>query len=415
MDEGEKRDEMGVVAICENVKIMLKQHIGVTATPVVSVGDAVQKGQLIASCSDAHVLGANIHSSMQGCVVAVDADAIKIKCDDVQPADFVKIPDTTCNLEAIRHAGIVGAGGAGFPAHVKFNTDLAGGCIILNAAECEPTLFHNIRVLEYDAAKIVRGMGYVMEITNAAVGYIAIKPKNKAAVIAVAKACKAHNNNKDIQIKYLPDLYPAGDERVVVREVLGIELTPGQLPLAAGAIVSNVETVKRVCEAIELRKPVITKDFTVGGRLAATLGAEPVVYLDQPIGVAVGHYISDCGGFVAPRGEIVLGGPFTGESGTENDVVTKTLGGIFAANPFLPSTKKFGILICECGADEGRLREIVAGMGGTVVAQSMCKRMIEVGGRWRCEKPGACPGQAEVALKLRKEGAEAIISSACED
>jgi len=397
----------------KNIQIMLKQHIGAAAVPLVAVGDAVQKGQLVATCGDA--LGANVHSSVSGRVVAIDDIAVTIKCDEIQPADYVKIPDTACNLEAIRHAGIVGAGGAGFPAHVKFDTDLNGGCIILNAAECEPTLFHNIRALEQDADAIVRGMGYVMEITNAATGYIAVKPKNKAAMIAVAKACKAYRNKNDIQIKYLPDLYPAGDERVVVREVLGVELEPGQLPLAAGAIVSNVETIKRVCEAIELRKPAITKDFTVGGRLADTLGADPVVYLDQPIGVAIGHYISDCGGFVEPRGEIVLGGPFTGASGAEDDVVTKTLGGIFAATPFPASDKKFGILICECGADEARLREIVAGMGGTVVAQSMCKRMVEVGGRWRCEKPGMCPGQAEVALKLKKQGAEAIISSACED
>jgi len=111
----------------------------------------------------------------------------------------------------------------------------------------------------------------------------------------------------------------------------------------------------------------------------------------------------------------VLGGPFTGASGTDGDVVTKTLGGIFAAQPFPTATKKFGILICECGADEGRLREIVAGMGGDVVAQAKCKRMVKVGERLRCEKPGMCPGQAEVALRLKADGAEAIISGACED
>jgi len=409
--------------ILSNIKIMLKQHTGNIAAPIVSTGDTVKKGQLIAVSEG---LGANVHSSVYGNVIEISNSAIIIKPDASQPNEFVKIKDTTSHLEAIKEAGIVGAGGAGFPAHVKFDIDLDGGSIIVNAAECEPTLFHNIRVLEENPESILRGLKYIMGMTKAARGYIAIKPKNKTALIRIGKAIKDHvkesenhakriDNHENIEVKYLPDLYPAGDERVVLREVLGIVLEPGQLPSAVGVIVSNVETVKRVQEAIEFRKPVITKDITVGGRLGQTLGKDPQVFLDQPIGVPASQYIHKCSGVVMPAGEIVLGGPFTGIAGDEHSVLTKTVPGVFVAMPFPIVQKKFGILACECGATKERIREIVAGMNGTVISEVLCKRMVEINGRYRCEKPGSCPGQAEAALLLKRHGAQAIITSACQD
>ena len=395
--------------IFDYVKLMLSQHIGAVAVPLVAVGCDVKKGQLIAVCEG---LGANIHSSVYGMVDEVSADAITIKCVEHQPDEYLKIKDTASFLDAVKEAGIVGAGGAGFPAHVKFNVNLDGGCVILNAAECEPTLLHNIQVLTDDADTIIRGMRYVMEMTNAAKGYVAVKAKNAAAVAAVKKAC---GGDDTIEIKLLPDAYPVGDERAILAEVLGVQLGPGQLPSAVGALVSNVETIKRVVEAIELRKPVITKDFTVGGRLYDTHGKTGQVFLDQPIGAPIKKYIESCGGLIPPVGEIVLGGAFTGARGNEDSVITKLLGGIFAASPYPTAPLNFGILACECGAQEERLREIVTAMGGTVVAEKKCKRMIEHNGRWRCAKPGACPGQAEIALALKMEGAEASLVGACED
>ena len=391
------------------IKIMMKQHIGVPATPLVNVGDTVKKGQLIAMCNG---LGANIHSSVFGVIAEANKTAITISADNFQSDEYVKIKSTASNLEAVKEAGIVGAGGAGFPAHAKFDVDLQGGCIILNAAECEPSLFHNMRVLSEDAEKIISGIKYIMGMTNSAKSYIAIKPKNKAEMIAIAKACK---NEANIEIKFLRDIYPTGDERVVIREVLGMELKPGQLPTAVGAVVTNVETVKRVTEAIELRKPVITKDFTVGGRLADTLGRNPRVYLDQPIGTPVKKYLKDCGGFIEPHGEVVLGGPFMGRRSEDSSTITKTLSGIFAAMPFPNDSRNFGILACECGAEEERLREIVAGMGGRVICAAKCKRMVEADGRFRCDKPGCCPGQAGTVLWLKSKGAEAILAGSCED
>jgi len=385
------------------VTIELKQHVGAPATPIVMVGDHVKRGQLIAVCEG---LGANIHSSVYGIIREI-GQTVGIEMDDHQPEEFIKVDGGT-HLEMVKSAGVVGAGGAGFPAHVKFGADLQGGVFILNAAECEPVLAHNIKVLAEQPDLIIRGMKYAMGMVNAKVGYIAIKPKHTRELIAIARACKAEPN---IEIRYLPDMYPVGDERVIVREILGITLKPGQLPLEAGAIVSNVETIKRVAEAIDLGKPVITKDFTVAGRI----NSKPRVYLDEPIGMPVQKYIDDCGGAIQPHGETLLGGPFTGFGGGEKSTITKTLGGIFVAMPYPDDPRKFGILACECGANEDRLREIVAGMGGEIVAEAKCKRMVEVGGRYRCDEPGNCPGQSEKILKLKQQGAQAVLVSTCED
>lgn len=390
-----------------DVVIPLRQHVGQPCKPVVSAGDRVKKGQLIA---EPQGLGANIHASVYGVVERIDDACIVIKADPDQPEEYVRIKETSNKLEAIKEAGIVGAGGAGFPTHVKLNVDLQEGYAIANGAECEPVLSHNLKLMEENPQVVVRGLKYVMEITNASKGYIAIKKKYKKAVEALQKACAAE---KDIEVKFLPDMYPAGDERVIVRELLGIELKPGQLPLEAKAVIQNVETLKHIVNAIENRKPFITKDLTVAGRVKDARKGR--VFIDVPIGEPVGKYIDLCGGYVEPHGEIVLGGPFTGKPGNEDSPVTKTLGGILVAMPFPKEARKVGILACECGAQEERLRQIAQAMGAEVVAEEKCKRMVEVNGRHRCDLPGVCPGQAEKVLALKRKGIQVLLTGTCGD
>lgn len=389
------------------VTIMLKQHVGGPCKPIVSKGEEVKKGQLIA---EPEGLGANIHSSVYGEVLEVKEDSIIINAFKDQPEDYIKIKETDDKLEAIKEAGVVGAGGAGFPSHIKFNVDLDGGYVIANAAECEPILKHNIKVLEENPETLLKGIKHIMEITNASKGYIAIKPVHKKALIALGNANKEY---EDIEIKLLPNMYPAGDERVIIRELLDVELEPGQLPLEANAVVTNVETIKNVVNAIEDRKPVITKDITVGGRVKEA--KEGKAFLDVPLGSLVKNYIEQSGGYIKPHGEIVIGGPFTGGHGEEDSPVTKTLGGILVSMPYPKESQKVGVIECECGAQEERLKEIASGMNAEVVATTKCKRMTEVKGRFRCDKPGACPGQAEKVLYLKNQGAEAIITGTCED
>lgn len=389
------------------VKILLSQHVGPPCAPIVQVNDEVKRGQLIATPTG---LGANIYSSVNGKIVEIGEKAIVIEAYEEQSKDFLPIKETSDHLEAIKEAGIVGAGGAGFPAHIKFKIDLDGGYFIANAAECEPLLAHNILVLEQDPGSIIRGMQYIMKLINANVGYIAIKEKNSEAIKSINNALKPGDN---ISVKILTDMYPAGDERVIVRELLGVELEPGALPSVAKAVISNVETIKNVTNAIELRKPVIDKDLTVAGRV--TDARKGKVYLDVPMGYPVKKYIDLSGGYVEPYGEIVIGGPFTGKHGEEDSPIAKTVGGILVGMPFPTEKRKVGILACECGAQEERLKEIAKGMGAEVVAEAKCKRMVEVNGRWRCEKPGICPGQAETILGLKKAGAEVVLTGSCGD
>ena len=389
----------------EKIHIPLKQHVGGPCQAIVNVGDHVKRGQLVAVPAG---LGANIHASLSGVVEEITEMDIVVKLDKEQTEDYVRLEKTDDYLQKIKDAGIVGVGGAGFPTGIKFSTQIPGGYLIANAAECEPILGHNVKFMEEQPEVLVRGMKYIMELTGAKEGYIAIKTKYRKALLALGKACK---NEPNISIKILPNMYPAGDERVIVRETLGVILQPGQLPLEANAIISNVETIKHVVNAIEDDKPLIDKDLTVGGRVQ-----NPSIFLDVPIGLPISVFIERAGGYINPHGEIVRGGPFTGRPAQEDEPINKTTGGLLVAMPYPQEREKVGILICECGAQEERLRQIADGMGAEVVSVEMCKRMKpDKNGRLRCELPGICPGQAEKVLKMKKDGAKAVIAGTCQD
>ena len=123
------------------IRIPLRQHIGGINKPIVKCKDKIYRGQLIAIPDG---LGANVHSSVSGEVIDVYEEEILIEAYDEQPNDYIRIKDCHDYLESIKEAGIVGAGGAGFPTHIKLNTRLDQGFVVVNAAECEPLLGHNM-------------------------------------------------------------------------------------------------------------------------------------------------------------------------------------------------------------------------------------------------------------------------------
>lgn len=390
-----------------DLQILLRQHIGAPCEPIVKVGDRVEKGTLIATPTG---LGANIFSSAYGVVDAVTEDRIIIKPDAEQKSEFVPIEEGS-KLDMVKAAGIVGMGGAGFPTGVKLGTDLKGGYVLVNAVECEPGLFHNVRQMEEHMDMTVRGLKYCMEISNAAKGVFAVKAKNKQAVEAIRKAIK---DEDQITIHLLADIYPMGEERAVVREVLDTLLDPTQLPSAADAIVINVETILRVAEAIELRKPCFSKNVTVNGQLGGD--QVPKVFMDVPIGTSIGELIEQAGGMTGVVGEIIVGGPFTGKSGDVDVPVTKTTGGVIVTMEF-PDLHgaNMGILVCACGGSEDRMRELAGKMNSKVVSVTRCKQAVEIKGALKCENPGNCPGQAQKCLQIKKDGAEYIIIGNCSD
>lgn len=386
--------------------ILLKQHIGSINEPVVSVGDKVQKGSLIALPKG---LGAHIHSSVDGKVKEITDISIIIEADDVQNDQYTKIRDGLGILDSIKEAGIVGMGGAGFPTHIKLDVNLNGGTVIINGAECEPLLEHNIEQLTTASEDVYRGLKYVMEITNAKQGVLAVKSKNTEAIRSFKKVIKEEN----IKVVELQDMYPVGEERAVIKAVLGVLLEPTQLPSEADSVVINVETLVRITEAVELRKPVISKNLTVVGKF----NGEPIskVFKDVPIGTTLGELIEKTGKIDSQYGEIVLGGPFTGVSAGIDDPITKTSGGIIVTMPFMQDHRKIGLLVCACSANESRMREIANNMGSDVVSVQKCKQAVEVKGNLKCEDPGNCPGQAEKVLNFKKEGAEIILMGNCSD
>lgn len=386
--------------------ILLRQHIGKPDIPIVKVGDRVEKGTLIAIPSG---LGSNIHASVSGIIKEVNEKEIIIEADEVQKDTFKPLDDKDTIIELIKEAGIVGMGGAGFPTDVKMNIDLNGGVVIANGVECEPLLSHNIKQMTEHPELIYSGLRYAMKAVNASKGIFAIKSKNREAISAIKNVIKDDN----ITISELPDMYPMGEERAIIREVLGKLLKPDQLPLEANAVISNVETLSRIAEAVELKRPVISKHITVVGKLKK--GYEPQVFMDVPIGTTIRELIEAAGGIDGEYGEIILGGPFTGHSVQLDDVITKTSGGIIVTMPFMKESRKMGLLVCACGGNEARLREIAENMGAPVVGVQRCKQATEIKGNLKCEDPGNCPGQAEKILNLKKSGAEVVLISNCSD
>lgn len=387
--------------------ILLKQHIGAPLEPVMSAGTPVKRGQLLAVPTG---LGAPLHSPFSGTISELTDTAFVIDADDEQPDCYEPLKGDEPK-ELLAASGLVGMGGAGFPTHVKCGADLNGGYILVNAAECEPLLEHNMKQLEDHLEKTVAGLKHVMKLCNAKKGIFAIKAKHEVQVQKIEKLCKKET---DISYHLLPDLYPMGEERAVVREVLGKLLSVTDLPSAADAIVINAETLLRVAEAIDDRRPVITKNVSVAGKLKG--GTFTRTFMDIPVGTTVGQLIEKAGGIDGDYGEIIMGGPFTGHAVDFDTPITKTTGGIIVTAPFEDLKKaKLGILLCACGGNEPRMQDIARKMNGDVVLVQKCKQAVDVRGTLKCENPGNCPGQAQKCLNFKKAGCTDILIGNCSD
>ena len=420
----------------EKVQLLLRQHVGAPCAPCVAVGAKVNKGTLIATPTG---LGANIFSSVYGEVSEILEDRIVIKADAEQPDEFVPIdvPEDASKLDMIKAAGIVGMGGAGFPTGIKLNIDLSAteqgefredinpelpkdfklehSYILINDSECEPGLAHNIKQTIEQTDKVIRGVKYCMEITKADKAIFAIKKKNREAVLKLLDALKDEEN---ISVHLLPDIYPMGEERAVVRECLGVNLDTTQLPSAARSVVINLETVAKIAEAIEEKKPCISKNVTVRGNIKG--GNEAHVFMDVPVGISVGELIEMAGGLDKDDsvGEIIMGGAFTGRAAELDEPTTKTTGAILTTYRMPDLTdKKVGLLVCACGGNEARMRTIAEKMHGEVVSVCRCKQAIEnkPGAPLKCLRPGNCPGQVKNNMQFKKDGCEYIIIGNCSD
>ena len=218
--------------------------------------------------------------------------------------------------ELVRKAGVVGAGGGGFPAHVKLAARV--DTVIGNGAECEPLLHKDAAVLEHFADRVVTGLRRSLEAVGARDGVIAIKAKNRHALEAVEAACRG----TPVRVKTLGDYYPAGDEYDLVYEVTGRLIPPGGLPPNVGCVVSNVETLVNIAAAAE-GVPVTRKTLTVAGAVRSP------VTLTVPIGTPLRVCLDAAGGATTADPLLFLGGLMMGETTFDADTpVLKTTTGV---------------------------------------------------------------------------------------
>lgn len=398
------------------------QGIGAPAEPVIATGDYVRRGQMIAE-KPKDKIGANLFSSVTGKVVAMSDESAVIEDMGTDFSKFIPLEQGN-PLDLIQRSGLVGLGGAGFPAYVKMKSQLsAEGTVIINAAECEPILHHNITRIEQEPGRLLDALQLAMSILSVRRGMIAIKSVHEKALrvlrAELEKRMFRETENRTtaesaiIKIFELPDVYPMGEERAVIREVLGILLPPDALPAEADAVVINAETAYRMEEAVNKRKPLIDKDMTVAGKLNDNASSH--VFLDVPIGRTVHEVFQMAGGIGSCYGEVIMGGPFTGKSVSQDSPVIKTTGGLIATECFLKGPDHIGLLVCACGADRKRLEEIASKMGSRVIDVQYCKQAQIKGNVLKCENPGHCPGQAAKIMALKKAGAQAVLISNCTD
>jgi Na+-translocating ferredoxin:NAD+ oxidoreductase RnfC subunit len=219
-------------------------------------------------------------------------------------------------VEKVRLAGVVGAGGGGFPTHVKLNAKVE--TVIANGAECEPLLHKDAVIMEENAPELVRGLELAMDATGAKEGVVGIKGKKKHAVEAVTAACKGTR----VRVQLLGDYYPAGDEYDLVFNVTGKLIPPGGIPLNVGILVNNVETFVNIAAAND-DQPLTHKMLTIAGAVKSP------VTIKVPIGTTYRECFKYAGGLTTDDPILVIGGLMMGQHTDDLDApVTKTSTGV---------------------------------------------------------------------------------------
>lgn len=219
-------------------------------------------------------------------------------------------------VELIKSSGVVGAGGAGFPTHVKAGSKVE--FVIANGAECEPLLHKDYELMVHYPEKVVAGLKLLMESTGARHGIIGIKEKNKKAVAAIEKAI----DDPRITVHLLGDFYPSGDEYVLVYEATGRLIPPQGIPLDVGIVVNNVETMYNIARAAA-GTPVIEKFITVAGAVR-----NPTTFI-APIGMSYRDALEVAGGADVSDFALFVSGIMMGKLEFNLDLpVTKTCAGL---------------------------------------------------------------------------------------
>ncbi len=323
----------------KTVYVPISQHIGIPAEIIVDRKDKVEIGQVIAKSGG--FVSSNIHSPVAGTVTKLDKivdtrgykkQCIVIRTDVKDESNFEEVNYPLVKeislepaeiLKRISDFGIVGLGGATFPAHVKLHVkeDKPLDCLIINGVECEPYLTADHRLMLEKAEEILVGIRILMHALHVDRAIIGIE-NNKRDAIELFK--KLTTEDSGIQIAALKVKYPQGSEKQLVRALLKREVPKNGLPLDVGVVVHNVGTVYAIYQAVQHNVPLLERVVTVTGKS-----------LEQPsnfwvkIGTPISDLLEAVGGVPEDTRKIVSGGPMMGKALKNTDVpVTKGTSGI---------------------------------------------------------------------------------------
>lgn len=321
-----------VMPTVDNYFVSTSQHIGAPSVPVVAPNDIVVQGQLIAKAASA--VSANIYSPISGTVAEIvtrknidgnDTSYIHITADKNNTKSMLLPPMKEVTkqsiIDRIKEAGIVGLGGAGFPTAIKLVPDKAVDTLIINAAECEPYLTCDYRVMLEKSQAVYEGA------------------KLAAAALGVSRIIFGIEDNKtdiyeifvkfsDIETMLLKAKYPQGSEKQLIFACTERKVPPKKLPKDVGVVVQNVQTVFAIYDAVKNNKPLYERVLTVSGK-----GIKETANLLVKVGTPYADIISHCGGITEDAVKLIAGGPMTGHSSAQAaEATTKTDGGLLVLN-----------------------------------------------------------------------------------
>ena len=307
------------------VAVLMNQHLGAPATPIVAKGDKVKVGQLIAEaqafmCANKHSPVSGTENKIDVCkdMVGLPKTAIYI---DVEGDEWLESIDRTpevkreCTLEPkeivakLKEMGIVGLGGATFPAHIKYSIPEGKKAeyLIINAAECEPYLTSDHRVMMEHAEEICVGVSILRKALGVPNAYIGIENNKPEPIRVMTEMARQFEGIIVVPMKVK---YPQGAEKQLINAITGRKVPSGKLPIDVGCVVSNVGTTFAVYEAVQKNKPLIENILTVTGKKLPSQHNYQV-----RIGITYNDIIKQAiGELPATTGKVISGGTMMGKA-----------------------------------------------------------------------------------------------------
>jgi electron transport complex protein RnfC len=405
----------------KEVAIMLCQHIGAPCQPLVREGNMVQAGQKIGD-SDAYV-SAPVHSPINGKVkeIALRSHAILGRSQAIVIEAFEHTPTrrTYFKLEedfdeknysaekicdAVRKAGIVGMGGAGFPTRVKIepNPRLPKDTLIINGCECEPYITCDYRIMLEWTRQIIVGVRLARRASGCSRVFICIEDNKPKAIEAMNEA--AADFGSGIEVVPIKTKYPQGGERQLINAVLKKHVPTGGIPPMIGIVVLNVATVAAIAEAVVADLPLTHRVVTVTGEGVARPGNFYV-----PIGTSIAELIEFSGGLKEDAVRVVLGGPMMGIAIADlTKPITKTGGAITVLTEKQIGSAKYSGRQTPC-LRCGRCLEVCPeNLNPTKIAHAVKHNLLDVAESYyinACIECGSCsyvcPANIEVSGHIR--------------